>query len=156
MSTAQLRRDIAHLRERCRSRRPAIPEDRVAFAEALGIQPDEWQAEALRSDAPRQIYNTARQSGKSTTAAILAMHTVLCQPASLVLLLSPTLRQSGEIFRKCLDVYRDAGCLVAPVSETALTLTLANSSRLVSLPGQEGTVRPPAARIVCTRRCARC
>jgi hypothetical protein len=115
--------------------------DRVAFAEALGIIPDEWQAEALRSDAPRQIYNTSRQSGKSSTAAILAVHTVLFQPASLVLLLSPTLRQSGEIFRKCLDVYRDAGRPVAPVSETALTLTLANSSRLVSLPGQEGTVR---------------
>jgi hypothetical protein len=112
--------------------------DRVSFARSLNFEPDAWQTDALRSNAPRQIYNTSRQSGKSSTAALLSVHTVIYEPGSLVLLLSPTLRQSGELFRKCLDFYRAAGRPVPPSSETALTLTLRNGSRLVSLPGQEG------------------
>jgi hypothetical protein len=66
---------------------------------------------------------------------------VVYQPGSLVLLLSPTLRQSGELFKKCLGVYRALGKPVAAESETALTLGLENGSRIVSLPGREGTVR---------------
>ena len=58
-----------------------------------------------------------------------------------MLLLSPTQRQSGELFRKCLDFYRAAGRPVEPSSETALTLTLQSGSRIVSLPGHEGNVR---------------
>jgi Terminase large subunit, T4likevirus-type, N-terminal len=115
--------------------------DRVVFARSLGIEPDRWQIDALRSNASRQIYNTSRQSGKSSVAAILAVHTALFEPGALVLLLSPTQRQSGELFRKCLDFYRAAGRPVPPHSETALTLTLENGSRIVSLPGHEATVR---------------
>ena len=36
----------------------------------------------------------------------LPMHTAFYQPDSLILLLSPSLRQSSELFIKCLDVYR--------------------------------------------------
>jgi hypothetical protein len=115
--------------------------DRVAFARGAGIEADRWQASALRSGAPRQLYNCSRQSGKSTIAGVLAVHTALYHPGSLVLLLSPTLRQSQELFRKALSVYRSAGRPVPPESETALTLTLSNGSRVVSLPGKEGTVR---------------
>jgi hypothetical protein len=116
--------------------------DRVAFGRSIGFEPDEWQAEALRSNAPRQLYNASRQSGKSTVAAVLAVHTALYDPASLVLLISPTLRQSQELFRKCLDFYAASVKLVSPESETAFTLTLGNGSRIVSLPGGKGhTVR---------------
>jgi hypothetical protein len=115
--------------------------DRREFARSVAFEPDDWQAEALRSEAARQLYNASRQSGKSTVAAILAVHTALYEPGSLTLLLSPTLRQSQELFKKCLSFYREAGRPVAPESETALTLTLENGSRIVSLPGKEGTVR---------------
>jgi len=115
--------------------------DRVAFARSLGIEPDAWQIDALRSQAHRQAYNASRQSGKSTVAAIRSVHCALYEPGALVLLLSPTLRQSGELFRKCLAFYRAAGRPVEPSSETALTLTLDNGSRIVSLPGHEATVR---------------
>ena len=60
---------------------------------------------------------------------------------ALVLLLSPTQRQSGELFRKLLDLYRDLDQPVAAVKETILTLELCNGSRVVSLPGTEGTIR---------------
>lgn len=119
----------------------AIALDRAAFAEHLGVVPDDWQAGLLRSDSGRVLLNCCRQSGKSTMAALLAVHTALYEPGSLILLLSPTLRQSGELFRKALAFYREARRPVEASSETALTLTLESGSRIVSLPGQEANVR---------------
>jgi len=74
-------------------------------------------------------------------AATLAVHTALYQPASLVLLLSPSLRQSQELFKKALACYRGAGDPVPATTESALRLELENGSRIVSLPGKQDTVR---------------
>ena len=119
----------------------ALALDPVRVAERAGIVPDAWQARMLRSASPRLLLNCSRQSGKSTMTGILAVHTAVYDPESLVLLLSPTLRQSGELFRKALSVYRALGRPVPPESETALSLALENGSRIVSLPGEEGTIR---------------
>lgn len=119
----------------------ALALDPVLLARRAGIEPDPWQASVLRSPSRRSLLNCCRQSGKSTTVAVLAAHTAIYQPGALVLLVSPTLRQSGELFRKALGVYRAAGRPVPADSETALTLTLDNGSRIVSLPGKESTVR---------------
>jgi hypothetical protein len=51
------------------------------------------------------------------------------------------MRQSGELFRKVLDLLGALGRPVPVVGESALRLELANGSRVVSLPGTEGTVR---------------
>ncbi len=116
--------------------------DPVLLARATGIEPDSWQAHVLRSTSARVLLNCSRQSGKSTITSILAMHTALYEAGSLVLLLSPSLRQSGELFKKCVATYKDLGRPVPPESETALTLTLENGSRIVSLPGsKDGTIR---------------
>ncbi|GAC1400719.1 MAG: hypothetical protein NVSMB65_18400 [Chloroflexota bacterium] len=115
--------------------------DPVRFSQAAGIDPDPWQETVLRSMAPRLLLNCSRQSGKSSTVATLAVWTAVYEPGSLVLLLSPTQRQSGELFKKALTVYQALGRPVPADSETALTLTLDNGSRIVSLPGKEGTVR---------------
>ena len=119
---------------------PAIP-SAPEIARLVGIECDPWQYAVLTSASPRLLLNCCRQSGKSTTVAVLAAHTALAQPGALVLLVSPTLRQSGELFKKALGVYRASGRPVAAESETALTLTLANGSRIVSLPGAEASVR---------------
>jgi len=80
--------------------------DPVAWCQgALGLDPDPWQAEVLRSNAKRILLNCSRQSGKSTITAALALHTAIFQPGSLVLCLSPTLRQSGELFRNVSRFY---------------------------------------------------
>lgn len=115
--------------------------DPVLLARRAGIEPDPWQAGVLRSAARRQLLNCCRQSGKSTTVATLVAHTALYQPGALVLVVSPTLRQSAELFRKCAGVYRAAGRPVPAESETRLSLELDNGSRVVSLPGSEGTIR---------------
>jgi hypothetical protein len=75
-------------------------------------------------------------------AAAIAVREALTRPGALVLLLSPTLRQSGELFRsQVLRLYGDLGRPVATTQESALSMRLANGSRIVSLPGDEATVR---------------
>lgn len=113
----------------------------IKFARLLGIDPDPWECELLLSNEPRIILNCARQSGKSTITAMLALHHALNNSGALVLVLSPSLRQSGELFKKVMLFYKDLGRPVASETETALTLQLSNRSRIVSLPGKEQTVR---------------
>jgi hypothetical protein len=115
--------------------------DPVVFAHRAGLVPDDWQARVLRSPAPQQILLCSRQSGKSTISAVAAVHRAIYQPESLILVLSPSLRQSQELFRKVLDLYAGAGETVKAETENKLTLELANGSRIVSLPGKEATIR---------------
>ncbi len=109
--------------------------DPVQLAYAAGIEPDLWQARFLRSRAKRILLNCSRQVGKSTTTGTLSIHTAFYEPGSLILLLSPSMRQSQELFRKCLDVYRALDRPISPQAENALSLELDNGSRIVSLPG---------------------
>jgi hypothetical protein len=106
-----------------------------------GQVPDEWQRQVLRSESKRLLLLCSRQSGKSTVTAALALHQAIYQPASLILLLSPSQRQSAELFKKVLDVWRAVDASVAPENESALRLELSNGSCIVSLPGKEETVR---------------
>lgn len=104
-------------------------------------KPDGWQVQVLRSRSRRLLMCVSRQAGKSSTAAVLAVHRALYRAPSLILCLSPSLRQSGELFRKVLNVYRATGQMEPPDSETLLRLELANGSRILSLPGSEQTIR---------------
>jgi len=107
--------------------------------------PDTWQADVLRSAHPRVLLNCSRQSGKSVTCATKAVHVATYEPGSLILLLSPSQRQSSELFRKVSAVYKGLGRHVPSDAESATTLSLENGSRIVSLPGTEGTVRSYSA-----------
>ena len=119
--------------------------DPVALAGGVGMVPDVWQRETLRSDHPRILLNVCRQGGKSITCAVKAIHTALYEPGSLILCLSPSLRQSGELFRKVTASYKSLGRPVPSDAESATTLTLENGSRVVSLPGTEATIRAYSA-----------
>lgn len=113
----------------------------VALAEAAGIVLDPWQERMVSSQSSRLLLNCSRQIGKSTTTAVLADWTALYEPRSLVLLVSRALRQSQELFLKCLEVYRATGRPVPANAENALSLSLENGSRIISLPGSEETIR---------------
>src|SRR3712207_3484027 len=80
--------------------------DRVSFARVLGLRPDPWQENLLRSTSGRVLLNCCRQSGKSTMTGIIALHQALYHPGSLILCLAPALRQSQELFGKVLAFYR--------------------------------------------------
>jgi hypothetical protein len=115
--------------------------DRISFARALGLEPDPWQEELLRSTSDRVLLNCCRQSGKSTMTGIVALHRALYHPGSLILCLAPALRQSQELFGKVLGFYRDLGRPVLPQAERKLSLELENESRIVTLPGSDKTIR---------------
>jgi hypothetical protein len=63
------------------------------------------------------------------------------QPNSLILLLSPGLRQSGELFAKVKSFYGSVPNAVPVRRETALQMELVNGSRIIALPGKEATIR---------------
>jgi hypothetical protein len=115
--------------------------DRVSFAKKLGLEPDPWQEELLRSALDRVLLNCCRQSGKSTMTAIVALHRALYHPGSLILCLAPALRQSQELFGKVLGFYRDLDRPIPAQAERRLSLELENESRIVTLPGSEKTIR---------------
>ena len=115
--------------------------DRVTFARSVGVEPDGWQDDLLRSDSERVLLNCCRQSGKSTTAGIIALHRALYHPGSLVLILAPAERQAKETFGKVAQAYRRLGHSLAPDSYRNLGMRLANGSRIEALPGSERTIR---------------
>jgi phage FluMu gp28-like protein len=116
--------------------------DPVAFAEdRLGFTPDDWQGRLLRSHSKQIVLNCSRQSGKSTTTAILALHTALYEPSALILLISPSLRQSKELFNKVVVFLRALEPAEVLEEDNKSSCALANGSRIVSLPSDPKTIR---------------
>jgi hypothetical protein len=111
------------------------------LAAHAGFTLDDWQRDVLLSDAHQIILLVTRQGGKSTVSSIRALHRALYTPASLVLLLAPSYRQSKELFRKVKDALAALPFSVALASESALELEFTNFSRVVALPGKEATIR---------------
>ncbi len=103
--------------------------------------PDAWQIEALKS-GENIIACCSRQVGKTELAGAIVLKTALLEAPATILLLSPTLRQSGEVFRdKFMRLYNPWRKLSPIVRESALTAELANGSRVISLPESEANIR---------------
>ncbi len=115
--------------------------DPAALMARAGLPPDPWQRDLLRSRADRMLLMCARQTGKSTVTAAIALHECFYTSGSLVLLLSPSLRQSQEVFRKVTDFRNRLGDAVSVKDESALRVEWGNGSRIVALPGTEETIR---------------
>jgi hypothetical protein len=116
--------------------------DPLFFARhSLGFHPDPWQEKVLQWDGKRLLLNCCRQSGKSTTTAILALHRALYFAKSLILLVSPSLRQSAELFKKVAEFLALLSVRPALTEDNKLSLQMANGSRIVSLPAKEANVR---------------
>jgi hypothetical protein len=149
MATATLLRQVQKLRrtlaERTPARSPVLDRIRRDPAQILalgGKPPDPWQATLLRSPQKRLLLLNARQTGKSTTAAAIALRTALLKPQALVLLLAPTQRQAAELHNaKVMALYGALGRPIPAVQESAVRIELANRSRIIALPGDERSVR---------------
>jgi len=115
--------------------------DSLLFAKELGFNPDVWQEKVLTSSSKRIILNCARQTGKSTVTAIMALHRALYWPGSLILLISPSLRQSSELFRMVTSFLNTLHEKPTLLEDNKLSCTLLNKSRIVSLPSKEATIR---------------
>jgi hypothetical protein len=116
--------------------------DPVVFAaEALAFVADPWQETLLRSTERQIILNCSRQSGKSTCTAVLAVHRAIFSPGALILLISPSLRQSKELFSKVVAFLKSVQPSVTLDEDNKSSATPSNGSRIVSLPGDERTIR---------------
>jgi hypothetical protein len=118
---------------------PAL--DALTLAAYAGFTLDDWQRSVLTSTAHQIILLVTRQGGKSTVSSIRALHRALYTPASLVLLLAPSYRQSKELFRRVKDALAALPFSAPLASESALELEFTNLSRIVALPGKEATIR---------------
>ena len=121
--------------------RTTIPAYTVEFAVSVGIEPDPWQVEVLASDHPRKILCCGRQTGKSTVAAILAIHKALTEPGSTTMIVAPGERQAKLLFSKALRLYKQAGYPLPAHSERRTGLELSNGSVIEALPAVERTTR---------------
>jgi hypothetical protein len=115
--------------------------DPVLWArEVLGYHPDPWQAKVLRSRSKRIILNCSRQSGKSTTIAVLACHRAIFHPGSLILVISRSIRQSGELFIKFSQMINRLDPPPERTEDQKLSCAFQNGSRVISLPSSEETI----------------
>jgi hypothetical protein len=116
--------------------------DAARFAEGtLGFQPDARQRELLLCEAKQGILNCTRQWGKSTVAAIKAVHRAHTVAKSLVVVASPTERQSAEFLLKARGFINELGVRVRGDGHNRASLRLPNGSRIVGLPGKEANIR---------------
>jgi hypothetical protein len=112
------------------------------FARArLGFDPDPKQELFLQGQVRRGLLNCSRQWGKSTVAAVKAVHRVCSIPESLVVVVSPTARQSGEFLRKAAGLARKLEMRTRGDGDNEISLLFPNGSRIVGLPGTESTIR---------------
>jgi len=96
--------------------------------EQLKVTPQPWQDTFLR--APRGasiIALTARQVGKTTTAAWAIAHTAVFKPGSLSVIACPAQRPSGEAVRRTHDCLDQLG--VTLKGDNVFGLELDNGSR---------------------------
>jgi len=115
--------------------------DAVAFArDKLGFDPDEKQMAMLRG-GKRGILNCSRQWGKTSVAAAKAVHRAYAEAGSLILLLTPSGRQSGEFIRKAAEFVRRLGIRVRGDGNNKSSIMLPNGSRIIGLPESAAKVR---------------
>ena len=107
----------------------------------LGFEPDEKQAELLRRPFRRLLLNCTRQWGKSTITAAKAVEHARTRAESLTLVVSPSGRQSNEFLRKAGEFMQRLGMKLRGDGGNDMSLVFPNGSRIVRLPGSEGTVR---------------
>ncbi len=106
----------------------------------LGIEPTPWQQEFLRAPRGASILAlTARQCGKTTTAAWGMAHAALFVPGSLSVVACPAQRQSAEAVRRTRDAVLQGGDKLK--ADNVYGIELSNGSRVLALPGSDNSVR---------------
>jgi Terminase large subunit, T4likevirus-type, N-terminal len=115
--------------------------DICLLAKDCGIDPDDIQAKLLSTSARKVLLNCTRQWGKSTCAALIALHEALYSAPAMIILVSPSQPQSTELFKKIHNFWSRLPGAPLARQESLTRMELANGSRIVSLPGSERTTR---------------
>jgi Terminase large subunit, T4likevirus-type, N-terminal len=113
----------------------------ASIATDVGLTLDPWQADLLRSTAPRVLLCCSRQVGKSTVSALIALSVAVMTPGALVLLISPSQRQSAELFKTVMGFLKKLPGAPVITAESVLRAELDSHSRIIALPSTETTIR---------------
>src|SRR5215469_9709588 len=116
--------------------------DPTLIARDVGLeQLDDWQAGLVDEPPKRLLCCCGRQVGKSTAAAVCTLNAAIYQAPATVVMVSPSQRQSIELYRTFHAMYARLPGRPAAQYETMTRLELENGSRIISLPGSERTIR---------------
>src|ERR1700722_3824162 len=108
--------------------------------QVLDVEPTAWQREFLRAPRGASIVAlTARQAGKTTTAAWAIAFFMLFTPGSLSVIGCPAQRQSGEAVRRVREILVKVGAELK--SDHVYGLELKNGSRVLALPSSDDSIR---------------
>ena len=110
--------------------RPPEARATVGWEDWLGFEPDVQQGELLRGEVRRLVLNCTRQWGKSTITAAKAVLRAQERAGSLVLVVSPSARQSGEFLRKAAGFLHRMGMPARGDGDNEISLLFPNGSRM--------------------------
>jgi len=114
----------------------------VVTPELVGFAPDALQERLLFCEEKQVILNCSRQWGKSSVTALRAAMVATRKAESTVVAMSPSARQSGEFLRKVREFLGKAGMVkLRKDGVNEMSILLPNGSRIIALPGVEGTMR---------------
>jgi len=120
---------------------PRIP-TAAEIAEACGRAPDPWQRQLYETDANRVILNCSRRSGKSTSAAILALRYALAHPDAVVLFAAgQNIDQAQETLVRAKLAFRLAMLEERVERDSDRRFVLGNGSRLLCVAATASSVR---------------
>lgn len=112
--------------------------------DVLGVDLDDWQYDLVRAHGAELVL-CSRQSGKSHSVAIRALHELLYRPNAMIVAASPTEDQSKELFRRLTGFYDAVPGAPRAVTRNTTELELETGARCCAVPGSERTIRSKSA-----------
>jgi len=121
----------------------------VEFAEkVLGIKPFPYQVKLLEDKNKRLVAVMGRQSGKTTTIAVKALHFALTSKNATILITSPSLRQSMIMFSRIWGFITKSPLKSRVTRHTRTVIEFDNGSQIVALPASEHFLRGYTAQMI--------
>jgi phage terminase large subunit-like protein len=127
-----------------------IADNPTLFAQsALGFEPFDYQQKLLNDKSQRVIACMGRQTGKTTTIAVKAIHYAYTYENTTTLIISPSMRQSMIMFDKILTVIHKNPLLRESITrKTRTIIQLTTGSQIIALPCSEHLLRGYTANLV--------
>lgn len=127
--------------------------EKTSVMAAYGFVPDPWQ-EDLISSRRNCLVCCARQVGKSTAIAALAAHQFYYSPGSLTLIVSPREDQSAELLKKVRNFLLAMPGQGRLEGNAKTSLEGPTGSRVLALPGTDGSTRGYSPDLLILEECA--
>lgn len=118
--------------------------DAAQMMEDLGISPDPWQVDFLRSNHKQFILVCSRRAGKTAAVAVKCLHHAMFSPPgkpATVMLFAPAGKQTEEVLHELHKFYGQLGHPVPRESDKISILDFANGSRIIPFTNNEASAR---------------